>query len=166
MRVSLAWVLRFALLLVFFAVGFYALLTAKPSDQAPAALALPTQVPPTSVPLPTLTPRPTQTPQAITSIIIRGTPEAFPTPTRVPAGGLATVDIVDFSYMPNVTRIKAGQSVFWRNAGTEQHDVSGSDWHSGPLDPTYTYILTFGTPGTYAYRCSIHLDMTGSVIVS
>src|SRR5581483_9473544 len=116
MRVPLAWLLRFALVLLFFGVGFYAILTTQPADQAPAALALPTEVPATAVPLPSATPRPTQTPQSITSIIVRTTEAPFPTPTPVPPGGLATVDIVDFSYMPGIIRIKAGQSVFWRNA--------------------------------------------------
>jgi plastocyanin len=115
--------------------------------------------------VPSPTARPTQTPPAIVSIIVRETSVPYPTSTPFPSS-LATVSVVDFSYMPGITRVKAGQSVLWRNDGTEQHDVTGSDWHSGPLDPGYTYRLTFGLPGTYAYRCSIHLDMTGSVVVS
>jgi plastocyanin len=113
----------------------------------------------------TLVSRPTQTPRPITSIIVRDTQAPYPTSTPFPANQPA-VSIVDFSYFPGILRIKTGQSVMWRNDGTEQHDVTGSDWHSGPLDPTYTYWLTFGFAGTYAYRCSIHLDMTGSIVVS
>jgi plastocyanin len=111
----------------------------------------------------TLVPRPTQTPQAITSIILRETLVPFPTATPGPSN---QVSVVDFSYMPTIVRINAGQTVTWRNDGTEQHDITGSDWHSGPLDPGYTYRLTFGIAGTYPYRCSIHLDMTGTVIVT
>jgi hypothetical protein len=109
-------------------------------------------------------PRPTQTPQPITSIIIRDTPAPFPTSTP-PSADQPGVSIVDFSYFPATLRITAGQSVMWRNDGNEEHDVTGDDWHSGLLDPTYTYRLTFGVPGTYSYRCSIHLDMTGTVVV-
>jgi plastocyanin len=126
-------------------------------------IAPPTPAP--TAPLPTLAPRATQTPQPITSIIVRGTLASYPTSTPFLANQPA-VSIVEFSYFPGILRIQVGQSVMWRNDGTEQHDVTGSDWHSGPLDPTYTYWLTFGSAGTYAYRCSIHLDMTGSIVVS
>jgi plastocyanin len=151
-----------------------ALMTQQPSGQSPAAAAPPPATPlppvppvPTSPRLaaPSVTPRPTATPETITSIIVRVTSPPFPTSTPHPAN-LPTVSIVDFSFTPGNLRIKAGQTVTWRNDGTEQHDVTGPDWHSGPLDPTYTYLLTFGLPGTFAYRCSIHLDMTGSIIVS
>ena len=167
MRVPLAWLVRGGLALVFFGVGLYAILTPQPSSQ-PAVVEAPSVVPtspPTLVPVPSATPRPTQTPQPITSIIIRDTPAPYATSTPVPAN-FTSVSIVDFSFMPTTVRIKAGQTVFWHNDGTEQHDVSGADWHSGPLDPTYSYNLTFGSPGVYPYRCSIHLDMTGTVIVT
>jgi plastocyanin len=159
----LAWLLRGILLLGIVSLALVALVAARPQP-APAVAAAPT-VAPTTPPLPTLAPRPTQTPRPITSIIIRQTQETYPTSTPFPSG-LATVSIVDFSFMPGTMRIRSGQSVLWRNDGTEQHDITGSDWHSGPLDPGYTYRLTFGIAGAYAYRCSIHLDMTGSVVVT
>jgi plastocyanin len=164
-RVPLAWLVRGALVLVFVGVALFAVLTPQPTSQ-PVVTPVATLPPPTlAPPVPSATPRPTQTPQAITSVILRETPAPYPTSTPFPSN-IATVSIVDFAFMPGTVRIKAGQTVFWHNDGTEQHDVSGSDWHSGALDPTYTYNLTFGTAGVYAYRCSIHLDMTGSVIVS
>jgi hypothetical protein len=150
------WVVRFGLLLALVALGLLALL----APQTPGTVSAP-GVAAVSSP----TPLPTQTPQPITSIILRGTPQIYPTATPFPSG-LASVSIVDFSYQPATIRINAGQTVFWRNDGTEEHDVTGQDWHSGLLEPTYTYVLTFGTPGTYPYRCTIHLDMTGSVVVT
>jgi plastocyanin len=129
------------------------------SSQSPPPVAV---LPPTAPPL-TAIPLPTQTAQPITSIIVRQTLVPFPTATPGPSN---QVSVVDFSYLPGMVRISAGETVFWRNDGTEQHDVTGNDWHSGPLDPGYTYRLTFGLAGTYPYRCSIHLDMTGSVVVT
>jgi plastocyanin len=155
----LAWLLRGILLLGIIAVGLIALVGARPQPGGVPTVA------PTTPPLPTFTPQPTQTPRPITSIIVRQTQEPYPTSTPFPSG-LATVSIVDFSFMPTTMRISPGQSVLWRNDGTEQHDVTGSDWHSGPLDPGYTYRLTFGLAGNYTYRCSIHLDMTGTVLVT
>ena len=158
--------LRFVAALGIVALALAAVLTASTQPaSAPPTPVVAVAPPPTLAPPPTAIPRPTQTPQPITSIIVRETLVPYPTSTPFPSA-LASVDIVDYAFMPGIVRIAAGKSVFWRNAGTEQHDVSGSDWHSGPLDPTYTYLLTFGSPGTYAYRCSIHLDMTGSVIVT
>jgi len=170
MRVSPVLLARLVLVLAIVAVGvaaFTQLSTGGASSPSTAVAAQPTPVvvTPTSPPAPLPAARPTQTPPAIVSIIVRETSIPYPTSTPFPSS-LATVSVVDFSYMPWITRIKAGQSVLWRNDGTEQHDVTGSDWHSGPLDPGYTYRLTFGLPGTYAYRCSIHLDMTGSVVVT
>jgi plastocyanin len=145
-----------------------ALSTTRSTGQPAVAAEPPTALPAVSVPVPSVpsaTPRATQTPQVITSIILRDTPAPYPTSTPRPANQ-PTVSIVDFSFMPGTIRITAGQTITWHNDGTEQHDVTGNDWHSGPLDPNSTYYLTFGVPGTYPYRCSIHLDMTGSVIVS
>ena len=164
--VSAAWTFRGAVALALVALGLLAFNAQRSQAPTPLALAQPTAPQGTSTPVLAqagVTPRPTQTPQPITSIILRETLAPFPTATPGPSN---QVSVVDFSYMPGTVRINAGQSVFWRNDGTEQHDVTGADWHSGPLDPGYTYRLTFGLAGTYAYRCSIHLDMTGSVIVS
>ena len=170
MRVSPVVLTRLVIVVAILAVGVAAFVTrlsmgGTPSPStalaAPPTLDVATPTPPL-VPSPTV--RPTQTPPAIVSIILRETPVPYPTATPFPSN-LPTVSVVDFSYMPGIIRIKAGQTVMWRNDGTEQHDITGSDWHSGPLDPGYTYRLTFGLPGTYPYRCSIHLDMTGSVVV-
>ncbi|TMG10734.1 MAG: hypothetical protein E6I01_14275 [Chloroflexi bacterium] len=30
----------------------------------------------------------------------------------------------------------------------------------------YTFVVSFATPGTYAYKCSIHPDMKGTVNVT
>jgi plastocyanin len=169
MRVSPVLVARVILVAAIVTVGVVAFLAQSSVGGSRAAAQPPTEVvvvtPPTVAPAPTPRPQPTQTPQAITSIILRETSIPYPTSTPPPANQ-PMVSVVDFSYMPGIVRIKAGQTVMWRNDGTEQHDITGSDWHSGPLDPGSTYRLTFGLPGTYAYRCSIHLDMTGSVIVT
>lgn len=59
----------------------------------------------------------------------------------------------------------AGQTVVWRNDGREEHDVTGDDWHSGQMEPTTEYRQIFGVIGTFAFRCSIHPDMVGTLIV-
>jgi plastocyanin len=124
---------------------------------------------PTSPPggVPPSAPTPTAEPfvQRVVSRVARQTQAPFPTSTPLP-NGAALVSIVDFGYMPGTIRIHAGQTVVWRNDGREEHDVTGDDWHSGPMEPTIEYRQTFGSPGTVLkYRCSIHPDMTGIIII-
>jgi plastocyanin len=79
----------------------------------------------------------------------------------------AVVNIVDFGYLPAVTRIHIGQTVIWSNGGREQHDVTGDDdWHSGPIESPMDYRHTFGFAGSFTYTCSVHRDMHGTIIVS
>ena len=111
-------------------------------------------------------PTPTAEPfvQRVVSRAARETPAPFPTSTPLP-NGAALISIVDFGYMPGTIRIRAGQTVVWRDDGRELHDATGDDWHSGPLEPTIEYRQTFGTPGTIQYRCTVHPDMVGTIIV-
>jgi plastocyanin len=125
------------------------------------------QAAPTTV---ALVPRPTSTTQPfverIISRISRDTPAPYPTSTPPPAN-TAFVNIVDFGYLPGVTRIRAGQTVVWTNGGRELHDVTcDDDWHSGPIEPPMDFRHTFGFAGTFNYSCTVHRDMHGTVIVS
>jgi plastocyanin len=104
--------------------------------------------------------------ERIVSRVARETPAPYPTATPVP-DGLAIVSIVDFAYVPGQVRIHVGQTVAWRNDGRESHDVTGDDaWHSGPIEAPVEYRHTFGFAGTFTYRCSVHLDMRGTIVVA
>jgi plastocyanin len=103
--------------------------------------------------------------ERVVSRIARETPLPYPTATPLP-DGQTVVSIVDFAYMPSQVRIHVGQTVVWRNDGRESHDVTGTDdWHSGPIEAPVTYRHTFGFAGTFTYRCSVHLDMQGTIVV-
>jgi plastocyanin len=123
--------------------------------------ATPTAQPPTPRPSPT---REVESARII-SRIARETPAPYPTSTPIP-DGMVIVSVVDFGYMPSVTRVHVGQTVVWRNGGRELHDVTGDDdWHSGPVEPTRDYRHTFGFEGSFNYRCSVHPDMRGTIVV-
>jgi plastocyanin len=127
-----------------------------------AAQAAPPTV--TRVPAPTLTTQPFV--ERIISRISRDTPAPYPTSTPQPTD-TAFVNIVDFGYLPGVTRIHVGQTVVWTNGGRELHDVTGDDdWHSGPIEPPMDFRHTFGFAGMFNYSCTVHRDMHGTVIVS
>jgi plastocyanin len=153
-----AWLIRFIFGLAVVAVVLLAIGSRQPVTQAP---------PPTVAALPPATgPTPTREPfvERVISRVARETQAPYPTSTPLPDGAVL-VSIVDFGYQPGVVRIHAGQTVAWRNDGREEHDVTGADWHSGPLEPAVEYRQTFGLAGTFAFRCSIHPDMVGSLII-
>ncbi len=72
-------------------------------------------------------------------------------------------------FTPNPIQIKVGDSVTWMNSGSITH-TSTSDtgaWDTGPIASGATSsAVSFNTAGTFAYHCSIHPSMTGTVIVS
>jgi hypothetical protein len=142
--------------------------TEPPATPTPTPVAVTAVVADTPTPVPFARPLPTTEPyvERITSRISRETPAPYPTATPPPAG-FAFVNVVDFGYMPGITRIHVGETVVWQNGGRELHDVVGSrdDWHSGPIESMAEYRHTFGFEGTFVYRCSVHPDMRGTIIV-
>ena len=83
----------------------------------------------------------------------------------------ATVIIVrDFSFQPPEIRVRQGGKVIWVNcsdAGDAPHTstADGGAWDSPTLAPGATFGRTFDQAGTFAYHCSPHPFMTGTVIV-
>ncbi|GAC1474024.1 MAG: hypothetical protein PVSMB7_28640 [Chloroflexota bacterium] len=79
----------------------------------------------------------------------------------------ATVSIVNFHFQPAVLTIAAGTSVTWTNQDSAAHAIAGNagDFSSGTLNTGASYTFAFTRAGTYAYHCSIHPSMTGSIVV-
>jgi plastocyanin len=167
----LTWVVRALLALGVLVLGALALGSRTPDETvATTATLTPSPVIQAAPAPPQPTIRPTATAEKfverIISRIARDTPAPYPTSTPMP-DGLVLVNAVDFGYMPSVTRIHVGQTVIWQNGGRELHDVTGDDdWHSGPIEGRYEYRHTFGFAGSFNYRCSVHPDMRGTVIVT
>ena len=85
-----------------------------------------------------------------------------------PADG--RVAAADFAFTPATVTIKAGASVTWSaRKDPEQHtvtpEVAGSFEGSGPLFAGDDFTVRFDEPGTFAYACSFHPFMTGTVVV-
>jgi plastocyanin len=79
------------------------------------------------------------------------------------------VSISNFSFSPANITVKKGTTVTWTNNDSTTHTVTG-DTNGGPksgdLNPGKAYSFTFSAAGTFAYHCSIHPDMTGTVTVT
>jgi plastocyanin len=92
---------------------------------------------------------------------------AIPARAVDPAGPAAAIEIRDFAFAPRTLTIAVGTTVTWRNRDAEPHTVRGADdtLRSGALDQDEAYSLRFDKPGTYRYGCSIHPQMSGTIIV-
>lgn len=80
-------------------------------------------------------------------------------------GGARRVRIVDNRFRPRTVTIERGTRVRWVNTGNRDHTTTGRGWNSGSLDPGDTFRRRFNRRGTFAYRCTIHATMRGTIVV-
>ncbi len=95
-------------------------------------------------------------------------PSPTPKPTPIPSPSPGNVAIVDFDFSPASITVRPGAVVTFVNRGAALHTVTARDgaFDSGLLASGTTYRRAFPTPGTYAFFCSIHPNMLGTVLVS
>ena len=111
---------------------------------------------------------PAPVPSVSASLLPTATPVATQTITPTPTGVRASVEIADFAFSPASLTVNAGTTVTWTNHDSVAHQLqsdSGSAITSDLLQQGDTVSVTFSTPGTYAYHCSVHPTMKGTVIV-
>jgi plastocyanin len=89
-------------------------------------------------------------------------------PGNTAAQGGAAVSIVDFAFQPASIEVPVGSTVTWTNTGAVPHTVTSDSgaFDSGQLSPGASFSQTFDTAGTFTYHCSIHPQMTGTVVVT
>ena len=75
--------------------------------------------------------------------------------------------IDEYALKPVRTKIKAGDSVTWTNAGKEVHTPTSRDgsWSAGAIEPGKTATVKFDKPGTYTYFDKDHPWSIGQLIV-
>ncbi len=103
-------------------------------------------------PPPAPTPDPTPTP----------TPDPTPTP---PAN--ADISVFDFGFAPANRTVNVGDTVSWANTGVAPHTVTANDgsFDSGFMFSGDPFSRRFDAPGAFAYFCSIHPEMVGTITV-
>ena len=79
----------------------------------------------------------------------------------------ADVTIDNFSFGPATVTVAAGTTVNWTNRDDIPHTVvsTGGVFKSKVVDTDEKFSYTFAKPGSYAYFCSIHPKMTGTIVV-
>jgi plastocyanin len=90
--------------------------------------------------------------------------------TPAPSGDAARseeVEIEDFEYRPDPVTIEEGGKVIWKNRDSAPHTATAEDgsFDTGTLEEDKIGSESFKEPGTYAYICSIHPEMKGTVEV-
>ena len=97
----------------------------------------------------------------------RGDTMASSTPTPGPTAAPIAVKIVNFAFSPQKVTISVGGSVVWKNSDDVAHTATASDgsFDSGNLANGQSWTHTFTKAGKYAYICTYHPNMTGTIIV-
>ncbi|MFL5735052.1 MAG: S8 family serine peptidase [Chloroflexia bacterium] len=122
---------------------------------------------PVTQPTNTYTNTPVRTP-TLTPTANRTAVSTTPTPTpSSPCQATWNVEIVDYAFNPPNTTIHVGGTVRWTNTGPHTHTstADGGQWDSGNLGVNESFEQVFMMAGIYNYHCTIHPDMTGSILV-
>jgi plastocyanin len=83
----------------------------------------------------------------------------------IPAQGAGSVKVKDNFFSPKSTSVHHGTTVKWTWSGRAPHNVTFKTVHS-KTQTKGTYSLKFNRTGTFAYRCTIHPGMVGTIKVT
>jgi len=77
------------------------------------------------------------------------------------------VVMTDFAFTPQSITIPVGSTVTWRNDGPSAHTATAGDtsFSTGILKKGQSRTATFNQIGSFDYICTLHPQMTGTVLV-
>lgn len=76
------------------------------------------------------------------------------------------VTIAGFAFSPKTVTVNVGDTVTWTNDDTVTHTAtSAGNFDTGSIGGGAAKGVTFQKAGTFAYVCSVHSSMTGTVVV-
>ena len=78
------------------------------------------------------------------------------------------VSIQSMSFQPASITVAIGSKITWTNMDATTHTVTsddGTSFNSGNISPQGSYSFTATQTGIYAYHCTIHPDMHGTLTV-
>ena len=112
-------------------------------------------------------------PLAAFALVIGGAQFVAVAQTPAPSSSAAPVSHVvhvkNFAYAPPSLTITTGESVTFINDDVTPHTVTASDsaktFDSGNMDQNATWKHAFTKAGTYAYFCTYHPYMKGTITV-
>ena len=76
--------------------------------------------------------------------------------------------MTDSGFTPASLTIGVGTAITLTNCGTKFHTWTSpaGGFDSGPMAKQARFTFAFGSPGTFAFLCSYHPGMTGSLTVN
>ena len=86
------------------------------------------------------------------------------------AAGPTTVLVANQStgFAPQTLNVATGTTVTWGNNDASTAHTStadGGQWDSSNIAPGQTFTRRFDTAGSFKYHCTIHANMTGTIVV-
>lgn len=85
-----------------------------------------------------------------------------------PKSGEVEIRMKNMSYQPRDLVVLVGTKITWTNTDSVAHDVvsDSNAWSASPLlNKGESFSVTLLTEGTYAYHCTPHSFMTGTITV-
>ena len=76
-----------------------------------------------------------------------------------------SIGSVSNGFVPTTDTVKTGTTVVWTNRDNMVHNVVGSNFNSGDIQPGASYSHQFNTAGSFDYSCTIHPAMQGTINV-
>ena len=81
-------------------------------------------------------------------------------------GSGAAIAIVDACFQPTILTVTPGATVTFVNRDPFAHNVTGHLWgHYDDLEPGQRFEATFHEDGIYPFACTLHVGMTGAIVV-
>jgi plastocyanin len=82
------------------------------------------------------------------------------------AAPAASIKAEGTTWSPDEVTVKVGEVVEWDVDGSIVHDLKGDEDVSHKAGSKFKATHTYDKPGTYAYQCTIHAGMNGTVVVN
>ena len=78
-----------------------------------------------------------------------------------------TVVMEGVAFKPQTLTVRAGDRIVWLNKDLFPHTATAQDrsFDSGEIAPEKSWTLTIAKTGTFAYVCTLHPTMKGTLIV-
>jgi LPXTG-motif cell wall-anchored protein len=130
-----------------------------PAEAAPAEPAAPAPAPAEAAPA---------APAPEAQLLVDEDPAADKKPKPIAIAAAATgVTISDFQFAPASVTVNVGDTVTWTNNGPTPHSATSSSgvFDTGIMDAGQSGSHTFTEAGTFAYICTPHPNMHGTIVV-
>ena len=107
-------------------------------------------------------------PAAEPELLVDEDPAADKKPKPIAIAAASTgVTISDFQFAPSSVTVNVGDTVTWTNNGPTPHSATSSSgvFDTGIMDAGQSGSHTFTEAGTFAYICTPHPNMHGTIVV-